>query len=279
MKIYPAEVYNQSSERMPQVPSQSVDLVITSPPYNVGVDYAGYNDLQLTQLYVNMLSSSLSECYRVLRPGGRICINVANLERKPYRPLVNLLEALLVSHRFILKGEIIWHKWDNANSTAWGSWLSASSPALRDTHEYILVGAKGTDPLVKPIGGEMTLEREEFIKWTNSVWKIRPASRPDHPAIFPREIPERLIKLLTWTHSTVLDPFAGSGTTLVTARELGRKAIGYELSEEYFSLIKSRVSSGVQSSLEGFWESYFSDTDVATKETTENENTHKTEKH
>ena len=247
---------------MEEIDDESVHLVITSPPYNVGMEYEGVDDRIPHDQYAALLNDVIKECYRVLVPGGRIAVNVANLHRKPYRPLVNLLEAIVVKYGFVLKGEIIWQKMWNARSTAWGSYLKASNPAIRDTHEYIIIAQKGYEAMKPPRPeSEMTITATEFAKYTNSIWDILPSKDTTHPAVFPEEIPKRLIKLFTWTDCTVLDPFAGSGTTLHVARELGRRGIGYELSEEYVRYILKRATEGVQMKLEDFWNDYFAITD------------------
>lgn len=128
-----------------------------------------------------------------------------------------------------------------------------------DITYYILIGQKGSSAMVNDMDGVMTITPSEFAKYTNSIWDILPAKDPVHPAIFPIEIPRRLIKLFTWTNCVVLDPFAGSGTTLVAARDLGRKGIGYELSAEYVSYIRSKISQPIQLNLDEFWSSYFSE--------------------
>lgn len=251
------KIFNHSSSQMPQVHDNSVDIVITSPPYyKAGKTYENYSDSEEFEFYLEMIKSVLSECYRVMKPGARICINVANLDRKPYRPLVNLIEVELVKAGFAIMGEIIWHKWDNAPTTAWGSWLMPSMPALRDTHEYIIIARKGDVPLKKPDGGQITIFKDEFLQLTNSVWKITPRSSKEHPAVFPQEIPDRLIKLFTWTNSVVLDPFSGTGTTLVSAKSLDRQYLGFEISETYYHLIKRNLKKTVPQDLE-YWENFF----------------------
>lgn len=228
----------KSSESMDELPDSSVHLAITSPPYNVGKDYdenLGFDD------YRNMLNRVWKECYRVLVTGGRLCINVANIGRKPYIPLHLFLAMDLINIGFFMRGEIIWNKAGSAgNSAAWGTWLSAENPVLRDVHEYILVFCKGKFVRDK---GDSTIYRNEFIEYTKSVWQMPTASaiRTGHPAPFPKALPARLIKLYSFKDDVVLDPFIGSGTTAVAAKQLGRCYIGYDVKPEYVQLANDQL--------------------------------------
>ncbi len=228
-----------NSENMTEIPPNSVHLMITSPPYNVSKVYD--EDMSLDE-YLTMLKKVFTESYRVLVHGGRACINVANIGRKPYIPLSDYISRLMIDLGFLMRGEIIWSKGMGAGvSMAWGSWQSASNPVLRDTHEYILVFSKGTFTLS---GKENTITKEQFMEWTKSVWTMNPesAKKIGHPAPFPLELPYRLIQLYSFKDDIVLDPFMGSGTTAVAAWKTGRKYIGYEISEEYLELSQKRLT-------------------------------------
>ncbi len=235
------KIFLHSSEHMEELPDSSVHLMVTSPPYNVGKDYD--QDMSLDE-YLEFLYTVFQEVYRVLVPGGRLAINVAGLGRKPYIPLHHLVGMLLTEIGFIMRGEIIWYKAAaGASSTAWGTWKSPKNPVLRDFHEYILVFSK--DSLSLPDRGkEPDIRREEFLAWTSSVWTFPPerAKRVGHPAPFPEELPYRLIKLYTYPGDVVLDPFAGSGTTLVVAKRLKRHFVGYEIKKEYTDIALKRLS-------------------------------------
>ena len=234
-------IYNHSSEEMKELPDNSVHLMVTSPPYNVGKEYD--NNLTLAE-YLEFLNRVWKETYRVLVPGGRACVNVANLGRKPYIPLNGLIAKELIDLGFLMRGEIIWDKAASAStSTAWGSWQSASNPTLRDTHEYILVFSKGTFKREKIEGRESTIAKEEFLEFTKSVWAFasESAKKIGHPAPFPVELPYRLIQLYTYSNEVVLDPFMGSGQTALAALKSGRHYVGFELNEEYLRLAKSRI--------------------------------------
>lgn len=234
-------IFNHSSEEMNELPDNSVHLMVTSPPYNVGKEYD--EDLTLEE-YLAFLRRVWSEVYRVLVPGGRACVNVANLGRKPYIPMNGLIAREMIDLGFLMRGEIIWDKASSAStSTAWGSWQSASNPTLRDTHEYILVFSKGTFKREKIEGRDSTITKEEFLEFTKSVWDFfsESAKKVGHPAPFPVELPYRLIQLYTFSNEVVLDPFMGSGQTALAALKSGRRYVGYELNEEYLNLARKRV--------------------------------------
>jgi len=234
-------IFCKSSERMDDLPDHSVHLMVTSPPYNAQKEYD--QDLTLED-YLNLLMRVWRETYRVLVPGGRACINVANLGRKPYIPLHSFIIEQMLSIGFLMRGEIIWDKAASASpSTAWGSWLSASNPVLRDVHEYILVFSK--ESFHRPKGDrDDTIQKEDFLYWTKSIWQIQAvqAKQIGHPAPFPVELPHRCIQLFTYKEDIVLDPFAGSGTTCVAASQDGRHFVGYEIDSAYCRLAESRLS-------------------------------------
>ena len=232
----------KSSKNMAELPDNSVHLMVTSPPYNVGKEYD--EDLTL-QEYLEFLKGVWREVHRVLVPGGRACINVANLGRKPYIPLhVYIVESLL-EIGFLMRGEIIWNKASSASpSTAWGSWLSAANPTLRDVHEYILVFSKGAFNRENPEKRENTISKDEFLESTRSVWTFpaESAHKVGHPAPFPVELPRRLIELYTFKDEVVLDPFMGSGQTAIAAVKTGRHYVGYEVDGEYVRLAEKRIN-------------------------------------
>ncbi len=233
----------QSSEDLSDLPDCSVHLMVTSPPYNVGKEYD--EDFTLAE-YREFLGRVWSEVFRVLVPGGRACINVANLGRKPYIPLHALIVEDMLACGFFMRGEIIWNKAASASaSTAWGSWQSATNPTLRDVHEYILVFCKDTFRRAPVAGRENTISRDEFLEFTKSVWTFpaESARKIGHPAPFPVELPRRLIQLYTFSGEVVLDPFMGSGQTALAARDTGRRFVGYEIDPDYAALAKARAAS------------------------------------
>lgn len=247
---FPNELLNtiiaSSCENMKDIPNNSLHLMITSPPYNVSKEYD--NDLSLNE-YLSLLKNCFTETYRVLADGGRACINIANIGRKPYIPLSDYVSKIMIEIGFNMRGEIIWNKSAGAGiSTAWGSFQSASNPILRDVHEYILIFSKGNykrerDKEEKELRKD-NITKEEFIEWTKSVWTMNTesAKRIGHPAPFPEELPNRLIKLFSFTNDIVIDPFMGSGTTAIAAIKNNRNFVGYEINKEYINLANNRIS-------------------------------------
>ena len=230
-----------TSEDMAELPAGCVHLMVTSPPYNAGKEYD--EDLTLDE-YRALLRRVFAESYRVLAGGGRACINVANLGRKPYVPLHAYLIQDMLDIGFQMRGEIIWDKGSSASSsTAWGSWRSAANPVLRDIHEYVLVFSKESFAR-KADGRRSTIARQDFLDWTKSVWSFPAASarRVGHPAPFPEELPRRLIELYTFRGDVVLDPFCGSGTTCMAAKRLERHFVGYEVNPDYVRLAEARLA-------------------------------------
>lgn len=222
------------------IPDLSLHLVVTSPPYNVSKIYD--NDLSLDE-YLNLLRDTFEEIYDKLVDGGRICLNIANIGRKPYIPLSDYISRIMIELGYIHRGEIIWDKGASAGaSTAWGSWQSATNPFLRDVHEYILVFSKSTLKRSKH-GKSNTISKEEFLEYTKSVWTFETASarRIGHPAPFPIELPYRCIQLYSLSDDMVFDPFAGSGQTAIAAIKSGRRFFGMDIDEEYVYLAQDRI--------------------------------------
>jgi site-specific DNA-methyltransferase (adenine-specific) len=245
--LFPAEYKNSillgNSENMKVIPDNSLHLMVTSPPYNVTKDYD--EDLSFEE-YLLLLRNVFSETYRVLVYGGRACVNVANLGRKPYIPLSDYISQMMIDIGYLMRGEIIWHKVAGAGvSMAWGSWQSASNPVLRDTHEYILVFSKGSFSRKKVDGKENSIAKDQFMEWTKSVWTMNPesAKKVGHPAPFPIELPYRLIQLYTYKDDIILDPFMGSGSTAIAALKSDRNYIGYDTDAEYLKLAEARITS------------------------------------
>ena len=233
-------IFCKTSEIMEDLPDNSVHLMVTSPPYNVGKEYD--ENLTLNE-YRTFLKRVWNEVKRVLVPGGRACINIANLGRKPYIPLHAFIAEDMLDLGFLMRGEIIWNKASSGSpSTAWGSWLSATNPTLRDIHEYILVFSKGMFARGNP-RRKSTVSKEEFLEFTKSVWTFvaERATKVGHPAPFPVELPYRLIQLYTFEGEVVLDPFIGSGQAAIAAVKTRRHYVGYDISEEYVKLAERRI--------------------------------------
>lgn len=234
------KVYCKSSEVMDEIPDCSIHLMVTSPPYNVTKEYD--ENLNLDE-YRELLKKVFEETHRKLVTGGRACINIANLGRKPYIPLHSYVIQDMLEIGFFMRGEIIWNKGSSASpSTAWGSWLSAANPTLRDIHEYILVFSKESFKRKKG-NRRNTIAKQDFLEWTKSVWTFpaESAKKLGHPAPFPVELPHRLIQLYTFENEVVLDPFCGSGSTFIAAIKSKRHYIGYDTKDEYVHLSQKRV--------------------------------------
>ena len=248
---------NGDARDMHQLPDRSVALVVTSPPYFVGKDYEvemERDGVPTSYLeYLAMLTDVFAECVRVLEPGGRIAVNVANLGRKPYRSLsADVIHILQDQLGLLLRGEVVWQKAEGATgSVAWGSFRRAANPVLRDMTERVVIASKGRFDRARPtaqrqrehLPSESTITTDEFMEATLDVWRIdaEQASRVGHPAPFPVELPRRLIDLYTYRDDLVLDPFLGSGSTLVAALRAGRRGVGYDLDSEYVTLAKQRL--------------------------------------
>jgi site-specific DNA-methyltransferase (adenine-specific) len=247
------------------VPDRSVALVVTSPPYFVGKEYeqaiTGTGEVTRPHIpdsyieYLQMLRDVFAECKRTLEPGGRIAVNVANLGRKPYRSLsADVMRILQDDLGLLLRGEIIWQKAEGASgSVAWGSFNKATNPVLRDVTERVIVASKGRFDRARSrqqrekdgYPFENTMPVDEFMEATLDVWRIdaESARRVQHPAPFPVELPRRLIELYTFEDDLILDPFLGSGTTLVAAVRTGRRGVGYDLDSAYVETANSRYQS------------------------------------
>src|SRR5215208_832670 len=243
---------------MDPVADGSVALVVTSPPYFAGKTYE--EELEREGVpssyleYLELLHDVFAECVRKLEPGGRIAVNVANLGRKPYRSLsADVIRILQDRLGLLLRGELVWQKGEGASgSCAWGSFRGAANPVLRDITERVVVASKGRfdrartvkERRAEGLPAESTLMAEEFMALTLDVWEIPPESarRVGHPAPFPVELPEQLIRLYTFEDDLVLDPFMGSGSALVAAARLGRRYVGYDTDAGYVDIARRRVA-------------------------------------
>jgi modification methylase len=235
----PSGLYAHSAESMHELPDDSVALMVTSPPYHVGKEYDSDHSFEE---YLELLRSVFKETYRVLEPGGRAVVNVANLGRRPYVSLADHVSSIMERLEFLPRGEVIWLKGRGASgSCAWGSWRSAVNPTFRDLHEYCLCFSK--ERWSRARKGISTISRDEFLAATLSIWELPPESarRVSHPAPFPVSLPRRFIELYTYLDDLVLDPFIGSGTTAVAAVETGRRYIGYDVNDEYLKTARERA--------------------------------------
>ena len=250
------KIYNEDSVKLMQImPENFIDLTITSPPYNVGIDYDNYNDNISEKEYWNFTDSWLKELSRVTKIGGRICINIPVMGNNPEMKkgnnyLFHLPQYLnIIKKYFNLRECITWIKSyaeNNENvfcgeNTAWGSWQSPSNPFCRSFSEFLIVAHKLLPGLQHK--GETDLTKEEFLKYTKNVWFLHTeANRNGHPAPFPYQLPYRCIKLYSYLNDLIFDPFVGSGTTCLVARDLKRNYIGSDISKKYCKTTNDRIS-------------------------------------
>jgi len=225
------------------IPDNSVDLVFTSPPYNFGLDYESNEDAHYWEIYFEKLFRIFNECIRILKYGGRIAVNIQPLF-SDYIPSHHMISNFFISKKLIWKGEILWEKNNyNCKYTAWGSWKSPSNPYLKYTWEFIEIFCKGG---LKKTGNNENIDilADEFKKWVVAKWSIAPERNMKdygHPAMFPEELVERVLKLFSYREDIVLDPFNGVGTTTVVAKRLKRKYIGIDISDEYCKVAEKRI--------------------------------------
>jgi site-specific DNA-methyltransferase (adenine-specific) len=239
----------------PTIPDESIDLIVTSSPYNVGIDYGVYKDNLSFQEYYSWVRKWLEECYRVNKVGGRICLNIplcANVSVKKGEHLETFVDKFLTIMSevgYSNRETIVWFKAYNEDiekfcggNTAWGSWLSPSNPYCRTFTEFILVAHK-IEPKIQH-EGKSDMTKEEFLKFSRNYWIMATENNRDHPAPYPEELPYRCIKFYSYIGDMVLDPFLGSGTTMKVARELNRDCIGIEIDPQSIKMIKNRVNFG-----------------------------------
>lgn len=241
------------------IDDESVDMIVTSPPYNVEKSY----EVGVSQdEYTYMIHAACKEFKRVLKPDGRFAINVPltmtkihlnpskGEEKHHIRLVMHEWENALLASGLKIRDYLLWNQQNSGNDTAWGSFMNASSPWIRHQAEIIIIGhAYVWKKLNK---GESTIASGEFTRWTVDLWSMSCARHKEHPAVFPEELPRRCIKLFSYKDDVILDPFCGTGTTLKVAKELGRPCIGIDRSEKYCDITKERVGF-FQTSLENFF--------------------------
>lgn len=246
-------IINADAQQVGELVTEPVHLVVTSPPYNVGIDYDQHNDNLTT--YLPMLGNVWRGCYRTMADGARIAVVVPfGVGRNPYTPFDCQIMQTLVDAGFTLRGRIVWDKNTTGNRTSWGSYRLPSSPSIRDTTECIIVAHKGSDSLEIPADIKRRDEKGTHTEWladgdyfmglAQDHWVVAPesAQRVKHPAPFPVELVTRLIHFYAFPGAHILDPFGGSGTTGIAARRLGCDATLVELSADYCQLAKERIN-------------------------------------
>jgi len=219
-----------------------IDLIITSPPYNLAVEYSNHKDDMSYEEYLEFSELWLKKAFFLLKEGGRLCLNIPlDKNKNGLKPVYADIVRVARDVGFGYQSTIVWNEQNISRRTAWGSWLSASAPYVIAPVEMIVLLYKGH--WRKKEKGESTIKKEEFIEWTNGVWTFPGESkkRVGHPAPFPVELPRRCIKLFSYRGDIVLDPFLGSGTTLIAAWMEGRKGIGIEIDRSYVDLTIKRL--------------------------------------
>jgi site-specific DNA-methyltransferase (adenine-specific) len=226
------------------VPENSIDLIVTSPPYNVDIKYNSHDDQLSYTEYLEFTNKWMTNCYKWLKTDGRFCLNVPLDKNKGgQQPICADFTTLAMNIGFHYQSTIIWNEGNISRRTAWGSWLSASAPYVIAPVEVIIVFYK--NQWKKANKGISTITKEEFLNWTNGMWSFNGESkkRIGHPAPFPVELPMRCIKLFSYEGDIVLDPFNGSGSTLIAAFNNKRKGIGIDIDNTYCDLALKRLNS------------------------------------
>lgn len=245
IELYLNKIYCANSfEFLKQIPDNSIDIILTSPPYNFNKDYNKYDDNKLWEEYFDeFLKPILNECIRILKSGGRFIINIMP-NYSNYIPTHHIIVNYLREKNLIWRNEIIWEKNNyNCSYTTWGSWCSPSSPYMKTSWEFIEIMSKEN---IKHSGIKNNIDiiPEEFKKWTYAKWDIAPERnmhKYNHPAMFPEELVKRLLKLFSFKGDIVLDPFNGAGTTTKVSKILERNFIGIDISEEYCEIANNRL--------------------------------------
>ena len=238
------KIINDDVLRTELINSESIDLIITSPPYNVEIEYNSSLDNGDYSSYLNWTEQWLTRCFRWLKSSGRMCLNIPLDKNKGGQQSVGAdITTIAKSIGYGYHSTIVWNEGNISRRTAWGSWLSASAPYVIAPVEIIVVMYK--DQWKKSTAGTSDILREEFIEWTNGVWTFNGQTKKGaggHPAAFPVELPKRCIKLFSYVGDTVLDPFLGSGSTLIATKQFGRCGIGIEIDEGYCNVALQRTN-------------------------------------
>lgn len=238
------QIINDNILTTDTIESNSIDLIVTSPPYNVDIKYNSHNDDISYSDYLDFTRSWLSRCFDFMKDDGRFCLNIPLDKNKGGQQSVGAdITVIAKQIGFKYHSTIVWNEGNISRRTAWGSWMSASAPYVIAPVELIVILYKKRWRKTSGSGiSDMT--KEEFMNWTKGIWTFSGESKKKigHPAPFPVELPRRCIKLFSFVGDTVLDPFLGSGTTLIAAKILSRKGIGIEIDSQYCDLSKERIS-------------------------------------
>ncbi len=243
-------IYNADILKTNSINENSIDLIVTSPPYNVDIKYNSHDDTMSYEDYLSFTKAWLTKCYKLLKEDGRFCLNIPLDKNKGGQQSVYAdITTIAKNVGWKYHSTIIWNEGNISRRTAWGSWLSASAPYVIAPVEVIVILYK---KYWKKISGSQksNISKQEFMEWTNGVWNFSGESkkRVGHPAPFPVELPRRCIKLFSFVGDTILDPFLGSGSTLIACIKNNRKGIGIDIDKKYCELAKQRVLSDISQS-------------------------------
>jgi site-specific DNA-methyltransferase (adenine-specific) len=237
-------IYNDDILKIKDIKNGTTDLIVTSPPYNLDIKYNSHDDKMDYQTYLSFTRDWLEKCYKLAKDDGRFCLNIPLDKNKGGQQSVCAdITAIAKEVGWKYHSTVIWNEGNISRRTAWGSWLSASAPYVIAPVEVILILYKNFWRKIYP--GRSDVTKEEFLEWTNGVWTFNGESKKKigHPAPFPIELPKRCIKLFSYTNDTILDPFLGSGSTLLACLATNRKGIGVDIDKQYCALAKKRILS------------------------------------
>ena len=236
-------IYNTDILKTESIADDSIDLIVTSPPYNVDIKYNSHDDTMTYEDYLSFTREWLAKCYKFIKSDGRFCLNIPLDKNKGgQQSMYADITTIAKQVGFKYHSTIIWNEQNISRRTAWGSWLSAAAPYVIAPVEVIVVLYK--NEWKKTSGSRKSdITKKEFMEWTNGVWNFSGESkkRVGHPAPFPVELPRRCIKLFSFVGDTILDPFLGSGSTLLACLETGREGIGVDIDKKYCELAKNRL--------------------------------------
>ncbi len=236
-------IYNADILKTNSINENSIDLIVTSPPYNVDIQYNSHNDRMTYEDYLSFIKAWLAKCYKLLKDDGRFCLNIPLDKNKGGQQSVCAdITTIAKNVGWRYHSTIVWNEGNISRRTAWGSWLSASAPYVIAPVEVIVILYKKN--WKKTSGSQKSdISKQEFMEWTNGVWNFTGESkkRVGHPTPFPIELPRRCIKLFSFVGDTVLDPFLGSGTTLIASFLNNRKGIGVDIDKRYCDLAVKRL--------------------------------------
>ena len=236
------KIYHHDILTIRSIPNDYIDLIVTSPPYNVDINYNSHDDKMTYEDYLKFTGDWLEKCYRLSKSDGRLCLNVPLDKNKGGQQSICAdITTIAKKTGWKYQSTIIWNEQNISRRTAWGSWLSASAPYVIAPVEVLIILYKET--WKKKSKGESDITRDEFLEWTNGVWNFSGESKKKigHPAPFPVELPKRCIKLFSYIDDIILDPFLGSGSTLIACSKTQRQGIGIDIDEAYCKLAKQRI--------------------------------------